>query len=99
MRIRDYERSDAAPITRLFYETIHSVNLKDYSEQQLCAWAPEFPNPEVWHSRMSRRCTLVAEENGEIVGFAELERDGHLEMFYCRKMSWVEGLAACCMKR
>ena len=85
MRIRDYKKSDAAAITRLFYETVHSVNLQDYSEQQVCAWAPKIPDPQAWHSRMSRRYTLIAEEHGEIVGFAELERDGHLDMFYCRK--------------
>lgn len=28
MRIRDYARGDAAAITRLFYETVHSVNCK-----------------------------------------------------------------------
>jgi putative acetyltransferase len=85
MLIRDYELSDAAVITQLFYDTIHSVNLQHYSEQQVRAWAPEVPEPKVWHSRMSRRCTLVAEENGQIIGFAELERDGHLDMFYCQK--------------
>ena len=85
MLIRDYNLSDAAAITRLFYETIHCVNLQDYSEQQVHAWAPAIPDPNIWHSRMSRRYTLVAEENGNIIAFAELERDGHLDMFYCRK--------------
>jgi putative acetyltransferase len=85
MSIRDYKHSDAALITLLFYETVHSVNSKHYSEEQLYAWAPEVPDPEVWHSRMKQRCTLVAEENRQIIAFAELERDGHLDMFYCRK--------------
>jgi L-amino acid N-acyltransferase YncA len=30
------------------------------------------------------RRTLVAEEAGEVVGFAELKGDRHLEMFYVR---------------
>jgi len=84
MLIRDYSRRDAAAITRLFYETVRFVNLQDYSEQQVHAWAPTLPDPETWHSRMSQRCTLVAEEAGQIIAFAELERDGHLDMFYCR---------------
>ena len=84
MIIREYKRSDAAAITRLFYETVRSVNLQDYSEQQVEAWAPAVPDWEIWHSRMTRRCTLVAEEDGEIIAFAELERDGHLDMLYCR---------------
>jgi putative acetyltransferase len=85
MLIRDYNRSDAAAITRLFYETVRYVNLQDYSEQQVRAWAPAVPDPQIWHSRMSERYTLVAEENGQIIAFAELESDGHLDMFYCRK--------------
>jgi Acetyltransferase (GNAT) domain len=85
MLIRDYRRSDAADLARLFYETIHSVNRENYSERQLDAWAPDLPDPEVWHLRMSRSCTLVAEENDELVAFAELEPDGHLNMFYCHK--------------
>jgi GNAT superfamily N-acetyltransferase len=83
--IRDYEHRDAAAITELFYETVRSVNLDHYSEEQVRAWAPALPDPEIWHSRMSERCTLVAEEEGLIIGFAELERDGYLDMLYCRK--------------
>ena len=83
--IRDYNRTDAPAITRLFYETVHFVNSKDYSERQVRAWAPNIPDSEIWHSRMSQRYTLVAEESSRIVAFAELERNGHLDMFYCRK--------------
>ena len=84
MLIREYRRSDAIAITKLFYQTVRSVNLKDYSENQVRAWAPMIPDAEIWHSRMCQRCTFVAEENGKVIGFAELENDGHLDMFYCR---------------
>jgi GNAT superfamily N-acetyltransferase len=83
--IRNYEQRDAPAIVRLFYDTIRSVNLKDYSEEQVRAWAPEVPDAEIWHSRMINRCTLLAEQDGEVVAFAELEFTGHLDMFYCRK--------------
>jgi putative acetyltransferase len=84
MQIRNYARSDAPAIVRLFYETVHAINSRDYSAEQLHAWAPEVPSAAIWHSRMMRRCTLVAEEDDETVAFAELEPDGHLHMFYCR---------------
>lgn len=61
------------------------MNLGDYSEEQVRAWAPELPNPEAWNARMTGRHTLVAEEGGEILGFAELEGDGHLDMLYRRR--------------
>jgi putative acetyltransferase len=83
--IRDYEAGDAPEIVRLFFETVRSVNRADYSDEQLEAWAPGVPDPEEWHARMAGRRTLVAEEGGEVVGFAELEYDGRLDMLYVRK--------------
>jgi putative acetyltransferase len=84
IHIRDYKHDDAVTIVRLFYDTIHSVNLRDYSTEQVQAWAPETPNPETWHNRMIAHHTLVAEQNGDLVGFAELEPEGHVDMLYCR---------------
>lgn len=85
VRVRDYVRGDAEEICRLFYETVREVNLGDYSPEQVRAWAPAPPDPADWHGRMSGRHTLVAEREGEVVGFAELEEDGHLDMLYCRR--------------
>ena len=84
-RIRYYEAGDALQIARLFYETVRSMNRADYSEEQVRAWAPAIPDPREWHHRMTGCKTLVAEEGGEVVGFCELEEDGHLDMFYLRK--------------
>ena len=61
------------------------MNRADYSDEQVKAWAPGVPDPDEWHARMNGRRTLVAEEDGEAVGFAELEGDGHLDMIYLRK--------------
>ncbi|CAA9475846.1 MAG: hypothetical protein AVDCRST_MAG02-4107 [uncultured Rubrobacteraceae bacterium] len=83
--VRDYERGDAEGICRLFYETVRGVNLGDYSPEQVRAWAPAPPDPEAWHGRMSGRHTLVAEGDRGVVGFAELEEDGHLDMLYCHR--------------
>lgn len=93
-RIRYYQAGDALRITRLFYETVRSVNRADYSEEQVQAWAPEVPDPESWHARMADRRTLVAEGGGEVVGFAELEEDGHLDMFYVRKDAVGRGVGS-----
>jgi putative acetyltransferase len=85
VKIRAYRARDAQEISQLFYETVHGVNRANYSPEQLRAWAPEAPDPAIWHARMQSRCTLVAKEEGEVLAFAELEEDGHLDMFYCRQ--------------
>ncbi len=41
---------------------------------------------------MAGRRTLVVEEGGEVVGFCELEEDGHLDMFYVRKDAVGRGI-------
>ena len=82
--VRGYESGDAGSICRLFHKTVRTVNLGDYTPGQVRAWAPEIPDPAAWHRRMSGRRTLVADEGGEVVGFAELEESGHLDMLYCR---------------
>ena len=94
MRVRDYAGSDAPAISRLFFETVRGVNLGDYSLEQVQAWAPAPPDPGAWHVRMSGRHTLVAERGGEVVGFAELEEEGHLDMFYCRKDAVRRGVGS-----
>ncbi|QIN81406.1 GNAT family N-acetyltransferase [Rubrobacter tropicus] len=84
MIVRDYREHDAGEICRLFYGTVRAVNLGDYSPEQVRAWAPAPPDPDLWHERMSGRHTLVVGGDDGVVGFAELEEDGHLDMFYCR---------------
>ncbi len=95
IEIRGYEKKDAPEIVRLFYETVHSVNRPDYSKEQVEAWAPEVPDAAAWHSRMTSRKTLVAVENVEVVGFAELEENGHLDTFYLRKDAVGRGVGQC----
>ena len=92
VEVRDYEKRDANEIVHLFYETVHSVNRSDYSKEQIEAWAPEVPDAAAWHPRMAARRTLVALENDEVIGFAELEEAGRLDMLYLRKDALGRGL-------
>ncbi len=49
MIIRNYEPSDCQHLADLFYETVHTVNAKDYSENQLCVWATGYVDLEQWN--------------------------------------------------
>ncbi len=93
LRVRAYDAGDAPEVVRLFYDTVHSVNRAHYTEDQVAAWAPGVPDAQEWHIRMSARLTLVAEEDREVVGFAELE-GGHLDMLYARKDAVGRGVGA-----
>ena len=39
MVIREYQSTDCKELAELFYHTVHIVNAKDYTKEQLDAWA------------------------------------------------------------
>ncbi len=85
MQIRQFEPQDAEPIARLFHETVRQVNIRDYSSEQVQAWAPDNLYFRNWAAVCANRFTYVADMRGIIVGFGELETNGHIDCFYCHK--------------
>lgn len=41
VNIRLFESGDGEQVARLFHETVREINQRDYSSQQVAAWAPE----------------------------------------------------------
>lgn len=83
MLIREFGISDTEEIMQLFYDTVHRINIRDYSSEQVDAWAPKDMDYGQWSDRLHSRITYVAEEEGKVIGFAELEKTGHIGCFYC----------------
>ena len=48
MFIRKYISSDCEQLAELFYQTVHTVNAKDYSQEQLDVWATGNVDLCVW---------------------------------------------------
>jgi N-acetylglutamate synthase-like GNAT family acetyltransferase len=84
--IRDATANDATVVADLFHNTILNVNVGDYSVAQVEAWAGPAPEPEMWSRRIAEdsrtRKMFVATTEEEVVGFAELEVDGHVDTLY-----------------
>jgi UPF0176 protein len=85
MLIRLFQPEDSDRIAQLFHDTIRNVNIADYSLAQVRAWAPDDLNFQDWQAECSRKFTYVAEHSGEIVGFAQLEANGHIDCFFCHR--------------
>jgi putative acetyltransferase len=85
MEIRLFKKNDAEQIARLFHETIREVNIRDYSLEQVKAWAPDNIHFRDWAKACSSKFTFVADDKGIIAGFGELEANGHIDCFYCHK--------------
>ncbi len=94
LRIRDFQPTDALEIMRLFRDTVHNVNGRDYTPEQVEAWAPAMPDEPRWHQRLRANFTYVAEANALIVGFSELRRDGCIETLYVHHQHQSMGIAS-----
>jgi putative acetyltransferase len=85
MKIRLFTKQDTEKVARLFYETVREINICDYSSEQVKAWAPANIHFRDWDEICSSRFTYVADDEGVIAGFGELEPNGHIDCFYCHK--------------
>ncbi len=97
--IRSYVTDDAPALVDLFRSTVRSVNLADYSDEQVQAWAPDVIDVAEWAGRMSQNRTFVAELRGDLAGFAELTSQGRVHMLFVAKDKLREGVATALLRR
>ena len=79
---RPYDPADAPALLALFRDTVRRVNRRDYSPDQIEAWAAEAIDPAEWAARFAGRHVVVAAEECRLVGFIELEPDGHIDRMF-----------------
>lgn len=93
MIVRNYMPSDCQQLAELFYETVHTVNGKDYTEEQLDVWATGNVDLEEWNTSLSEHYTVVAVEGDIIVGFADMDKTGYLDRLFVHKDFQRQGIA------
>lgn len=95
VRMREIKAKDLAVIVNLFKETVHHVNAKDYSTEQLIVWAPHniHHSDNGWKSLLDNIAYLV-EIDDVIVGFADVTIEGYLDRLYVHKDFQRQGIAS-----
>ena len=93
--LRPYRPEDCPALAHLFYETVHTVNAAHYSPAQLDAWAPACgPDLAAWDASFRAHLTLVAELDGRLAGFGDLDpAAGYLDRLYVHKDLQGRGVA------
>ena len=93
MTIRKYRPEDCAEMAKLFYDTVHTVNAADYTEPQLNAWATGEVDLSKWNASFQIHNTVIAEIDGTIVGFGDMDETGYLDRLYVHKDYQRQGIA------
>lgn len=96
MKIRGYAAKDATALMTLSRRSIEAIGSRDYTPQQVAAWAARVASPERIHERATDgRTTLVAVDHGDRpIGFIDLEHDGHIDFLYCAPEAVGQGAAS-----
>lgn len=85
MILRPYRHEDFSEVTRLFYETVHTVNARDYNSSQLEAWAPEVNDYGNLRQALEETRSLVVEEDGVSIGFGDIDETGYIDHLFVHK--------------
>ena len=93
MELRKYQSSDCREVTELFFNTVHFINAKDYTKEQLDVWATGQADLEKWDQSLQGHYSVVAVENDVIVGFGDIDSTGYLDRLYVHANYQGRGIA------
>lgn len=93
VHIRQYQPSDCIELTKLFYNTVHTVNAKDYAKEQLDVWATGQVDLEKWNQSLQEHFSVVAVEGEMIAGFGDIDKTGYLDRLYVHADYQGKGIA------
>lgn len=94
MELRRYRPEDCSELASLFYHTVHTINAKDYTKEQLDVWATGNIDLEKWNESFLEHFSIVAVDGESIVGFGDIDDTGYLDRLYVHKEYQRKGIAA-----
>jgi putative acetyltransferase len=78
--IRPYSSNDLDAVIAVFQGAVREVASRDYNAAQIDAWAQV--DRGGWSLARASKPTWVAEIRSVVIGFSDLEPDGHLDMMF-----------------
>jgi len=99
INIRNYQDGDEQALRAIFFNTIRAINTRDYTEQQMAAWAPENYDKALWLERIRGINPFIAILDEEVVGYCDLQDDGYIDHFFCHWAHQGKGIGKALMNR
>lgn len=91
VKIRPYRKEDCPALAALFYETVHAVT--EYTPRQRQAWATGTVDLDAWNRSFLSHRTVIAELNGWLAGFGDMDETGYLDRLYVHPDCQHRGVA------
>ncbi|GAB3949456.1 GNAT family N-acetyltransferase [Kribbella albertanoniae] len=93
--LRTYVPADAVPTWQVYYAAIRRTAIRDYTEEQVRAWAPDQTDVDAhaWADRRAAAHTFVVCVDDVVVGFSDFTDDGLLDMLFVHPDHSGRGIA------
>lgn len=98
IHIRRYREGEETALFEIFHSAIHLVASRDYTPEQVEAWAPRSLDPELWRRKIRDINPFVAEADGQLIGYADLQANGYIDHFFVSGARPREGIGAQLMR-
>ncbi|WP_225561064.1 GNAT family N-acetyltransferase [Comamonas sp. CMM02] len=82
MEIRKFKMGDEAALFHVYFTAIHEVAIRNYTQEQVNAWAPPEVDQKMWAQLVQKIQPFVAVLNGVIVGYADVQASGYIDHFF-----------------
>lgn len=99
IEIRRFRIGDEIGLFDVFYSAIHDIASRDYTPDQIEAWAPADIDPKLWANHLRDLRPFVAEIDGEIVGYADIQPNGYIDHFFVSGSHPRRGIGSLLMNR
>lgn len=97
--IRRYAPGEEAALFDIYFTAIHLVASHDYTVEQVLAWAPRDLDAVLWKNKILEINPFVAELNGELVGYADVQSSGYIDHFFVSGKHPRRGIGSLLMRR
>ena len=99
MLVRAFKNGDEPALQAVFYSAVHVIAASHYTLEQLDAWAPHRPDWDAWTARLQALQPFVAEADGRVVGYADLQASGLVDHFFVAGKHARRGVGRLLMER
>lgn len=85
MLIRPYNPGEENALLAIFQSSVRGLASRDYTPEQIDAWSPSEISAELreqWIERIQTNQPWVAEVDGRLAGFADLQPSGYIDQFF-----------------
>jgi putative acetyltransferase len=97
--IRAFRIGDEPDLHQVFLSAIHGIAIKNYTSEQVNAWAPKSVDPALWADRMRGIAPFVVEHDGKPIAYADVQQNGYIDHFFVSAPFARQGIGSMLMRR